>query len=459
MPLAKWLKEKLQEMSRAVTMTPITRRQLQIDCLGAAIHPSPLRAREPIFREDDRVLVNDSTADLVSLLRADEEPPSFERAGPRSLLFFPPELTSCAIVTCGGLCPGENDVIRSIVLTLAHCYGVRRILGIRYGYAGLSAHPPEPHLELTPESVENLHAQGGTVLASSRGAQDVAEMVDTLVRQRIDVLFTIGGDGTARGASALADEIERRKLPIAVVGVPKTIDDDLDWIDCSFGSSTAVDEARRAIGGAHVEAKGAWNGIGLVKLMGRHSGFIAAHACLSNPHVNFCWIPEVPMRLEGPEGLLLALDRRLTARHHAVLVVAEEALQDILPPDEPRRDASGNLRLVDVGVYLREAIERHFDATSQEVNVKYFDPSYLLRSCPANGFDAGLRLRLGQHAVHAAMAGRTRLLVGFWHGRFVHVPLGLVTAQRRYVDPAGPLWQSVLESTGQHLHCVAQQPQ
>jgi 6-phosphofructokinase 1 len=440
-------------------MTLPTRQQLEIDRLGPPVYPSPLSAHERFVNDLDRVLVSDSSLELSAALQSGALP-SFERAGPRELLFFHPARTRCAVVTCGGLCPGENDVIRAIVLTLTHSYGVHQILGLRYGYAGLMPVPPEPAIELTPELVESLHGQGGTLLGSSRGPRDVSAMVDVLDRQRVDVLFAIGGDGTLRGAAALADEIRRRQLLIAVVGVPKTIDNDLEWIDQSFGFSTAVEQARRAIASAHTEAKGVWNGVGLLELMGRHSGFIAAHASLSNPHVNFCLVPEVPFTIDGECGLLWALERRLEARHHAVLVVAEGAAREhVQQQGNARTDASGNLRPRGVGWFLRERIERHFEARHQEVNVKYIDPSYLVRSCPANAADAELCLRLGQHAVHAAMAGRTRLLVGSWHGQFTHVPIALATAQCRKLDPTGPLWQSVLESTGQHMCLLGQRPQ
>jgi 6-phosphofructokinase 1 len=430
-----------------------------VEHLGNAIYASPLRAHERFVDEQDRILVSDSVKVLSASLQSGGALASFERAGPRETLFFHPARTRCAIVTCGGLCPGENDVIRAIVLTLVHSYGIHQILGIRYGYAGLTSASPEAPIELTPESVESAHGVGGSLLGSSRGPQDLSDMVDMLSRWKIDALFVIGGHGGLRGAAALADEIARRQLRIAVVGVPKTIDNDLQWIDQSFGFSTAVEEARRAIAAAHIEARGVWNGIGLVELMGRHSGFIAAHASLSNPHVNFCLVPEVPFPMDEDCGLLWALERRLEARHHAVLVVAEGAAPRLLqPPGPERRDASGNLRLAGVGAYLRERIEGHFAAHHRQVSVKYIDPSYLIRSCPANAGDAELSLRLGQHAVHAAMVGRTRLLVGSWHGQFAHVPLGLATAHRRQIDPAGPLWRSVLEATGQHMCLRGQRP-
>lgn len=440
-------------------MTLPTRQQLEVDRLGSPLYASPLRGHERFVNDQDRVLVSDSSLELAASLQGGPIP-SFERAGPRETLFFHPARTRCAIVTCGGLCPGDNDVIRAIVLTLTHSYGVHQIWGLRYGYAGLSPSAPEPPIELTPERVENLHAQGGTLLASSRGPQNVSAMVDVLDQQRIDVLFAIGGDGTLRGAAALTNEIARRKLSIAVVGVPLTIDNDLQWIDQSFGFFTAVAEARRAIAAAHTEARGVWNGVGLLELMGRHSGFIAAHASLSNPHVNFCLVPEVPFPIEGEVGLLWALERRLEARHHTVLVVAEGAAAEHRQHlGQARKDASGNLRPGGVGSFLRDRIEQHFEARQTEVNVKYIDPSYLIRSCPANALDAELCLRLGQHAVHAAMAGRTCMLVGSWHGQFTHVPIALATGERRQIDPKGPLWQSVLESTGQHMCLRGQRPE
>ena len=415
--------------------------------------PSPLigRRRTKTFIDDDcRVLVCSDTYQLASYVESDRAPAAFESAGPRRTIFFEPKRLTAGIVTCGGLCPGQNDVIRSLVLTLIYAYGVERILGFQYGYAGLAPGAPPP-VELSKQIVDQLHEQGGTLLASSRGAQDPAEMVDTLVRQEVGLLFTVGGDGTLRGAAAICEEIGKRGLPIAVVGVPKTIDNDLGWIERSFGFATAVDEARRAIAAAHSEARGAWNGIGLVKLMGRHSGFIAAHACLSRSDVNFCLVPEVPFDLGGDNGFLRALERRIEERRHAVILVAEGAAQDLMRDDcEVERDPSGNVRLKDVGPFLKREIASHFEGRQTEITIKYIDPSYMVRSCPANAVDSELCLMLGQHAVHAGMAGRTNMLVGSWNQRFTHVPIALAVERRRQIDPEGELWQRVLEATGQH---------
>ncbi|MEM7355585.1 MAG: ATP-dependent 6-phosphofructokinase, partial [Acidobacteriota bacterium] len=368
---------------------------------------------------------------------------------PRPDLFFRPDELACGIVTCGGLCPGLNDVIRSIFLTLHHAYGVRRIFGFRYGYAGVAADRPAPPLELDPHTVETIHQRGGTLLGTSRGPRDVGGMVDELVRWNIGILFTVGGDGTLSGASAIAEEIERRRLPISVIGIPKTIDNDLVWTERTFGFATAVEHAQSTIAAVHSEARAAWNGVGLVKLMGRHSGFIAARATLASGDVNFCLVPEVPFQLQGEAGLFAHLERRLAERRHAVVVVAEGAGQDLVGGDDAGRDLSGNRKLKDIGPFLRAEIRRHFAARQKPVNVKYIDPSYIIRSQPANAFDSSFCLMLGQHAVHAGMAGRTAMMVGFWNHRFTHVPLTLVAGRRKHLEPLGETWQRVLETTGQ----------
>jgi 6-phosphofructokinase 1 len=427
-----------------------------IERLGPPALRSPFAARfsaENFIAEDARVVAVSDAADLDRQLATPAgraAVATLERAGPRTQVFFDGAQIGCGIVTCGGLCPGLNSVIRSIVLTLWHGYGVRRIRGFRYGFAGLSATPSEPPVDLDPERVQGIHEQGGTVLGTSRGPQSIGAMVDTLVREQIAVLFAVGGDGTLRGASALVAELRRRGLAIAVVGVPKTIDNDLSWIERSFGFATAVDEARRVITAAHCEAKGALDGIGLVRLMGRQSGFIAAHATLSSHDVNFCLIPEVAVRLAGDQGLLRALELRLRARRHAVIVVAEGAMQEQLQDAATApRDASGNVKLADVGAHLRQEIAAHFAAQNWPVNIRYIDPSYVIRSLPPTAVDAEYCLRLSQQAVHAGLSGRTNLVVGYWNQRFTHVPIARAVENRKRVDPNGALWRAVLESTGQ----------
>jgi 6-phosphofructokinase 1 len=373
----------------------------------------------------------------------------FEKAGPREKLFFDPKKSRAAIVTCGGLCPGLNNVIRSAFMELHHHYGVPEILGLRYGYAGLNPAVGEPPIRLTPELVDDIHEDGGTILGSSRGPQPTGVMVDFLVERGINLLLCTGGDGTLRGARDIAVEAAQRKLPIAVVGIPKTIDNDVMYIARTFGMVTATDKAREVLVCAHNEARSAYNGVGLVKVMGRDAGFIAACATLASQEVNFALIPEVPIRLEGPRGFLEVLRQRLEKRHHAVVVVAEGAGQDLLAGAKKLKDASGNVLHADIGPFLKEQIVAHMKRAKVPAEVKYFDPSYFIRSVPANTEDAMLCDQLARNAVHAAMAGKTNLVIGLWNGLCTHVPIPLAASAKKQVDPAGQLWTSVLAATGQ----------
>ncbi|HYD42403.1 MAG TPA: ATP-dependent 6-phosphofructokinase [Anaeromyxobacter sp.] len=410
--------------------------------LGACRHPSPLGR----FVSDDLHV----PADLHwSGGRPPSEPGLFEQAGPRERLFFDPARTRAAIVTCGGLCPGLNNVIRSLVLQLHHGYGVRAVIGYRGGYGGLDpANGVEP-LPLTLELVDKIHRQGGTILGTSRGPVDVAKAVDDLVRREIDVLFTIGGDGTQRGGNALYQEARRRGRPLAVVGIPKTIDNDVAFVSQTFGYPTALEEARAVLDRAHVESKSVHNGISLVRLMGRSAGFIAAGATLASQDVNFCLVPEVPFALEGENGFLAVLERRILARAHAVIVVAEGAGQDLVTGPADGRDASGNVKLKDIGVHLRERIEAYFKAEGVPAVMRYFDPGYLIRSSPANAEDSIQCDLYARNAVHAAMAGKTGLVIGHMHDRFIHVPIELLASKQKRLDPAATQWQAVLAATGQ----------
>jgi 6-phosphofructokinase 1 len=382
-----------------------------------------------------------------------ERAPAFELAGPRHRVFFDPARLRAGIVTCGGLCPGLNNVVRGIVLALTQSYGVSQILGFRYGYEGCVRRHGHGPVRLTPMTVSDVHHEGGTMLGTSRGAQDPKEVVDRLQELEVGVLFVIGGDGTFKGAMTLVDEIKRRGLSTGVIGVPKTIDNDIHFIDRSFGFETAFSSAVDVIRSAHVEATGAKNGIGVVKLMGRHSGFIACHAALASTDVDVVLIPEVPIRLEGRGGLFELLERRLEQDAHALIVVAEGAGQELCVEraenGSPSTDASGNAKLGDIGLVLKERIVEHFRRKRTEITLKYIDPSYHIRSVPASPADSVYCWNMARNAVHAAMAGNTNMLIGRWHGRFVHVPMPLATRFRKQVDTAGDLWAAVVESTGQ----------
>jgi len=398
------------------------------------------------FTDDGERILYDTQVDVIRrMFREGKEPPSMEVAGPREKIFFDPSSLACGIVTCGGLCPGLNDVIRAVVLSLSHHYGVKKIYGFRYGYEGLVQKYGHNPVDLTPETVRGINKAGGTILGSSRGPQDPVEILKTLEDLRIGILFAVGGDGTLRGAQKIAQEAARRGQKISVIGIPKTIDNDISYIQTTFGFETAVSEARRATYAAHSEARGARNGIGLVKLMGRDSGFIAAFSVLVGSEVNFCLVPEVPF---GLEGFLQALRKRLEQKAHAVIVLAEGAGQD-LTAQTGECDCSGNIKYGDIGIFLRDNIRDYFKGIGMEINLKYIDPSYMIRSLPANPHDSAFCLVLGQCAVHAGMSGRTNMVVGFWNHLFTHVPISLAVSKRKRIDPEGELWNSVVASTGQ----------
>jgi 6-phosphofructokinase 1 len=420
--------------------------------LGKAKIPSPIQMSNTYgdkivnyVREDEFILYDVEVAKDEELPKCDS---SFclEKAGPREKIYFNPGHVHAGVITCGGLCPGLNNVIRSIVRTLWYQYGVSRITGIRNGYRGFLSEYKLPTMELNPDVVDDIHNMGGTLLGSSRGGADISEVVDAIERLNMNMLFTIGGDGTTKGALAIAEEIEKRNLKVSVIGIPKTIDNDLSFIQRSFGFETAVSKAVESVAGAHVEARDSYNGIGLVKLMGRESGFIAAHTALAMSVVNFVLIPEIPFDLEGPNGLLENLKKRINDKHRAVVLVAEGAGQELLAAIN-ETDQSGNKKLANVGRFLKDQIVEYFEKENIEVHLKYIDPSYLIRSTPADPNDSIYCLRLGTHAVHAAMAGKTKALISMVNDRFVLVPMELAVSKRNFVDPEGSLWRDVLQTT------------
>jgi len=434
----------------------MTHSEFEVKVLGQAAIKSPLK---PSFQPDgvaygfmdkeDRVLFDASLEHFKHCHEAGETPFSFEKAGPSKLLFFDPSNTKVAIVTCGGLCPGLNNVIRSVVNQLHYRYGVENIIGIQYGYEGFIPKYNHPVVQLTPRSVQSIHLSGGTILGSSRGNQDVGAIVDRLTALDVNILFCIGGDGTLRGAHAIHEEIERRGLNISVGGIPKTIDNDIHLIDQSFGFETAFTIANDIIRSAHNEAIGAYNGISVLKLMGRESGFIAAYAALSIQEVNFVLVPEMTFDLDGPKGFLHVLRQRLENRHHALVVVAEGAGQDFFEGETIEKDASGNTKNKDIGLYLKDKIAEKFRSENFPFTLKYIDPSYIIRSAPANANDSKFCSLLAQNAVHAAMAGKTDFVIGHWNNLFTLLPIPVTVSKRNKIDVKGELWWNVIETTGQ----------
>ena len=434
----------------------VTHEDLVVKSLGPCRVDSPLlplleQRKRSYYNvdESDRVLFDDTVSALVARGGAIDQVPGFEPAGPRRRIFFDPSKTRAGIVTCGGLCPGFNDVIRALVMELHFAYGVHRIHGFCNGYQGFI-----PKYKRTGAGVDRAVRQPD----QRAGRHDPGDLAGRAVSGRDGRLP--GADGDQRPlrdrrrrhlarARTICGEIEARGSKIAVVGIPKTIDNDIMFIDQSFGFQTAFSVAADVIRTAHAEAKASPNGVGLVKLMGRHSGLIACYASLAHNDANFVLIPEVPFALDGERGFLNAIKRRVQDCGHAVVVVAEGAGQDLLESRNGQSDASGNARLGDIGVFLKDKIGESFAAADLELNLKYFDPSYMVRSVKANPFDAVFCLRLAHNAVHAAMAGRTEVVVSRWHGRFVLLPIPLAVRDRHVVDPNGDLWLSVLESTGQ----------
>lgn len=420
---------------------------LSIKHLGEATIPSPLSGVK-FIPDNASVIYAKDAEEAAAELRENGRLNAFELAGPRERIYHDPSWTHAAILTAGGLCPGLNDVIKGLTRTLMLHYNVPIVFGIRYGYQGLvPSFGYEPML-LTPDSVDGIHEVGGTVLGSSRGRQDEKIMVDTLKRMNIKILFCIGGDGTLRCAHDIAMEAERRGLNLSVICIPKTIDNDINFIDKTFGFETAVYATSPVISAAHNEAKGTPYGVGLIHVMGRDSGFIAAYATQANTHVNYCLVPEDPFSLyEGEHALFPSLERRLRERKHAVIIVSEGAGQHLFEEESSDRDKSGNVLHHNIGEFLREKITEWGKSIKLDLSVKYFDPSYQIRSLPAHGTDAVFCEMLSQHAVHAAMAGCTDMVVGHWNDRFTHVPIPVATSSRKKIDVESDLWSGVKSVT------------
>ena len=425
----------------------------KISTLGKQTIASPLllhgKSNHDFISDNERVLLEVSLNKIEKMISEGKPPASFEKAGPRKNIYFDTKKLKCGIVICGGLCPGLNDVIRSVVHELSYRYHVENVLGIKYGLQGFIPEFGHDYINLTPESVGNILEIGGSILCSSRGEQDIGDIVDSLERMNINLLFMIGGDGTLKAGVAICDEISRRRLKIGVIGIPKTIDNDISLVERSFGFDTAVDVASNAIKSTHNEAKDYPNCVGIIKLMGRQSGFIAATAALAQQDANFVLIPEVEFKFGGKNGLLAKLEKRLEERKHAVIVVAEGAGQYFFNDREEKRDISGNIIFNDIGIYLKNTINNHFKKLNKKISIKYIDPSYMIRSVRANGNDRVFCSILGRDAVHAGIAGKTKMLISYWNNNFVHVPMEASKGIRKKINPNGKLWQTVMDATGQ----------
>lgn len=433
----------------------------EITSLGKCYVDSPIKLSkkegDSIFSyvsDEDRILYDVKSRIIKAEKKNNVEPLCFIQAGPREKIFFDPSKTKAGIVTCGGLCPGLNNVIRSLVMTLYYRYGVKNVLGFRYGYQGFINSFGHPVMELNPKNIDHIHLLGGTILGTSRGPQDIEEIVNTLEIMNINMLFCIGGDGTLKGANAIYQEVTKRNLKISVVGIPKTIDNDINFVEKTFGFETAFSIANLVIRDAHNEAQAAFNGIALVKLMGRESGFISANAALSMQEVNYVLIPELKFDMHGEKGFLSSLEKRLLDRRHAVIVVSEGAGQFLFKDKKAEYDPSGNLKFNDIGLYLKNEIKKYLTSKNIPHSIKYIDPSYIIRSQSANANDSKFCVQLAQNAVHGAMAGKTGIMVGIRHHKFIYLPITLATKERKKINLESELWWNVLESTGQPMNMI-----
>eukprot|EP00008_Paramoeba_atlantica_P011831 CAMPEP_0201490790 /NCGR_PEP_ID=MMETSP0151_2-20130828/27500_1 /ASSEMBLY_ACC=CAM_ASM_000257 /TAXON_ID=200890 /ORGANISM="Paramoeba atlantica, Strain 621/1 / CCAP 1560/9" /LENGTH=449 /DNA_ID=CAMNT_0047876887 /DNA_START=54 /DNA_END=1403 /DNA_ORIENTATION=- len=414
--------------------------------LGNQIHRSPLS--QCVFVEDRKQFLDISSHGVIEHKRR----VTLEVAGPHERLYFKPKKTKVGIVTCGGLCPGLNNVIRGLVLCLWHRYGVRQLVGFRFGYEGLNPETSQL-MELFPDPVRHIHKRGGTILGTSRGPQNPEVMAKFLIDKKIDILFTVGGDGTLRGAQKIAEAVEARGRPLAVVGVPKTIDNDISFTDKTFGFGTAVDVATNTISYIHNEAISHRGGVGIVKLMGRHSGFISLHASIASGDANLVLLPEVKFTWESLENYLYHRFIQLK-KNDVVIVVAEGAGQDLLEKSNAE-DPSGNTKLVDIGLAVKNFVNKYLKTLNIPFTIKYVDPSYTIRSAEANANDALYCIHLAQMACHAAMAGRTEIVVSQLHGNFVHIPIAKAIESRKEIDTKGWLYETLLDATGQPADMTA----
>ncbi|KAL2525584.1 ATP-dependent 6-phosphofructokinase 3 [Abeliophyllum distichum] len=415
-------------------------------------YPNPLRSN-PAYSVVKQyfVHVDDSVPQKIVVHKDTPRGVHFRRAGPRQKVYFASDEVQACIVTCGGLCPGLNTVIREIVHSLDYMYGVNQVLGIHGGYRGFYSKNTIP---LTPKVTNDIHKRGGTILGTSRGGHDTMKIVDSIQDRGINQVYIIGGDGSQKGAAVIYEEIRRRNLKVSVAGIPKTIDNDIPVIDKSFGFDTAVEEAQRAINAAHVEAESAENGIGVVKLMGRYSGFIAMYATLASRDVDCCLIPESPFYLEGEGGLFEYMEKKLKENGHMVIVIAEGAGQELLDAEiqnaKNEHDASGNKLLQDVGLWISQKIKDHFTKLSKTpVTLKYIDPTYMIRAIPSNASDNVYCTLLAQSAVHGAMAGYTGFTVGLVNGRQTYIPFNRIIEQQYHVVITDRMWARLLASTNQ----------
>lgn len=333
------------------------------------------------------------------------------------------------ILTGGGDCPGLNAVIRAVVVGGAERYG-DGVVGFLDGWKGVV----EDHAtKLDPDRCRGILTRGGTVLGSSRINPFVSEdgpsrVLATVRRRRIDAVVVIGGDDTLGAAARLYE------LGLPVVGVPKTIDNDLSDTEVTFGFDTAVQTATEAIDRLQTTAE-SHHRVMVCEVMGRNVGHIAVHAGIAGGAAEIL-VPEVPFSVAAVCERLRR--RHAGGRYFSTVVVAEGAI----PDDEgdaraanaaraPAGDADqfGHARLGGIGMYLAQEIER---VTGYEARTTVL--GHIQRGGSPTAFDRVLATRFGAAALEAVHDGSFGVMVALQAGRIVTVPLSKATGTPKTVD-------------------------
>jgi 6-phosphofructokinase 1 len=446
---------------------------------------------------------------------------TFAEAGPRNMLRFPghhKKLLKVGVLVSGGIAPGINAVISGIVQrhVLYHTPQITdlrvpgktprsytlQVFGFRNGFAGLLAGDDVTVLYDSDSPDEKLRAhlrrianRGGSEIGTSRyddllstadpdkREKDLDQVAENLANRHFDILYVIGGDGSMRAAHATWKRSRDNGKSLSVIGVPKTMDNDILWVWQSFGFLSAVEKAREALQQLHTEATSNPR-LCVVQLFGSDSGFVVSHAALASGVCDAALIPEVPFTMKK---LADYITERLSKRFrpgaggqspYGMIVMAETAVpqdaEDYLSdpevdldenekaaiqafvskgcrvhgqtPDELR---TGGLKVVSRVLQKRIREMKVDDAYWADFRVFTNEPRHLLRAIPPSASDVAFGQRLGVLAVDNAMAGYTDFMISQWMTEYVLVPLDLVVLGRKRVPPNGIFWKSVVASTGQ----------
>lgn len=428
-------------------------------------------------------------------------------AGPRRYVSYPQKnQLKVGILVSGGIAPGINAVISGIIAR-HHAYQAwsqkinknyaLEILGYSEALKGL-LHAGRPAVPLDLKTVREAVNHGGSILPTAR-ADELLDLEDPkqrdgaldkvtsrLINQQIDILYIIGGDGSMRAAHAISCRARRNPInELSVIGIPKTMDNDILWVWQSFGFLSAVEFAKQAILQLHTEVMSNPR-LCVIQLFGSDSGFVVSHAALASGVCDAVLIPEVNFTLKQLSGYIRY---RLQDRPHSdkpyggIVALAETAIpldwreyvsataevadgseKVILTPEELRAietfeshgrrvhgqtpDAlrSGGLRLV--SQILQREIRKLGDRWSS-YRVFTNEPRHLIRSIEPSVSDVIFAQRLGTLAVDNAMAGYHDFMISQWLTEYVLVPLKLVVLGRKRVPEHGIFWKSVRASTGQ----------